>query len=375
MQRDSREIQLEMKPIQAEQNDQNSHDDVEVDDDLIAEFDSPVLKTKSLAEIYERCNVMVNEPSSYEEASKMEEWRIAMQEELKMIAKNETWQLVPRPSNRKIIGVKWVYRTKLNPNGSINKYKARLVVKGYSQVAGVDFGDTLAPVARHETIRLLAALSAQHEWRLYHLDVKSAFLNGNLQEEIYVEQPPGYVISRHESDVYRLHKALYGLKQAPRAWYSRVDTYFLQNGFKMSQNEATLYVKTDGNGSKIIVSLYVDDLLVTGNNDDGIIKFKESMLKEFEMTDLGVMNYFLGMEVHQLNDGIFLSQRKYAMDVLRKFKMESCKPVSTPLAINEKLTKSDGDAKADESNYRSLVGSLLYLTVARPDLMYPSGIL
>ena len=101
--------------------------------------------------------------------------------------KNETWQLVPRPSNRKIIGVKWVYRTKLNPNGSINKYKARLVVKGYSQVAGVDFGDTFAPVARHETIRLLAALSAQHEWRLYHLDVKSAFLNGNLQEEIYVE--------------------------------------------------------------------------------------------------------------------------------------------------------------------------------------------
>ena len=183
------------------------------------------------------------------------------------------------------------------------------------------------------------------------------------------------MISKHESDVYRLHKALYGLKQAPRAWYSRVDTYFLQNGFKRSQNEATLYVKTDGNGSKIIVSLYVDDLLVTGNNDDDIVKFKESMLKEFEMTNLGGMNYFLGMEVHQLNDGIFLSQRKYAMDVLRKFKMESCKPVSTPLAINEKLTKSDGDAKADESNYRSLVGSLLYLTATRPDLMYPSSLL
>jgi len=283
--------------------------------------------------------------------------------------------LVPRPNDRKVIGVKWVYRTKLNPNGSINKYKARLVVKGCSQVAGVDFGDTFAPVARHETIRLLAAISAQNGWTMYHMDVKSAFLNGTLQEEIYVEQPPGFIIAKHEGDVYKLHKALYGLKQAPRAWYSRIDSYFMQMGFKRSQNEATLYVKTNGNGAMIIVSLYVDDLLLTRGDEAEILEFKKCMLAEFEMTDLGEMNYFLGMEIQQEKRGIFLTQRKYGIDILRKFKMENCNEVVTPLVVNEKLTKMDGDGKADESHYRSLVGSLLYLTATRPDLMYASSLL
>lgn len=274
-----------------------------------------------------------------------------------------------------MIGVKWVYKTKLNPDGSIHKHKARLVVKGYSQMAGIDYGDTFAPVARHETIRLIVALSAQCGWKIFHLDVKSAFLNGILEEEIYVEQPAGFIVAGYEDSVYRLHKALYGLKQAPRAWYSRIDSHFLQNDFRRSQNEPTLYVKECGNGKRIIVSLYVDDLLITGNDIDEINKFKKSMLQVFEMTDLGLMKYFLGMELHQLDDGIFLSQKKYANDVLKKFKLESCKSVSTPLAVNEKLSKSDGDAKADVTQYRSLIGCLLYLTATRPDLMFSASLL
>ena len=244
------------------------------DENQIAESDSPILKSKSLAEVYANCNFVVNEPSSFEEAALLTEWKDAMKEELLAINKNGTWEHTPRPKDNNVIGVKWVYRTKLNPDGSIHKHKARLVVKGYSQMAGIDYGDTFAPVARHETIRLIVALSAQCGWKIFHLDVKSAFLNGIMEEKIYVEQPADFIVAGHEDNVSRLHKALYGLKQAPRAWYNRIDSHFLQNDFRRSQNEPTLYVKDCSNGKRIIVSLYVDDLLITGNYIDEINKFK-----------------------------------------------------------------------------------------------------
>jgi hypothetical protein len=154
-----------------------------------------------------------------------------MEEELSMIKKNKTWELVDRPKDRKIIGVKWVFRTKLNADGSINKHKARLVVKGYAQVFGVDYSDTFAPVARLDTIRLVLAIAAQNRWNVFQLDVKSAFLNGILQEEIYVEQPEGFMEQGEEEKVYLLKKALYGLKQAPRAWYSKIDEHLSSLGF------------------------------------------------------------------------------------------------------------------------------------------------
>lgn len=171
-----------------------------------------------------------------------------------------------------MIGVKWVFRKKENANGSINKYKARLVVKGYAQVFGVDFFDTFAPVARLDTIRMLLAIAVQKQWKIYHLDVKSAFLNGFLEEEIYVEQPEGFVAKGHEDKVYFLKKALYGLKQAPRAWYSRINEYLLNLGFSKSLSESTLYVKGNENNF-FVVSLYVDDLLVTGSNIELIQHF------------------------------------------------------------------------------------------------------
>lgn len=196
---------------------QNSEDEGENSD---SETDFPVRGTRTLEDIYARCNIATLEPASY-----------AMQEEMNMIKKNNTWHFVDRPNNQKVIGVKWVYRTKLNPDGSVNKLKARLVVRGYFQQHGVDFSDTFAPVARHETIRLLAALAAKLGWKIYHFDVKSAFLNGFLEEDIYVDQPKGFQVSRSEDKIYKLHKALYGLKQAPSAQYSRIDSYLLQKGF------------------------------------------------------------------------------------------------------------------------------------------------
>nr|KYP64079.1 Retrovirus-related Pol polyprotein from transposon TNT 1-94 [Cajanus cajan] len=190
--------------------------------------DVPIRGTRPLSEIYEKCNVAVLEPANFREVEKDDKWINAMKEELQMIEKNDTWELVDRPQHKNPIGFKWVYRTKLNADGSINKHKARLVVKGYAQVPGVDFSETFAPVAHLDTIRLLLALTAHKGWRVYHLDVKSAFLNGYLEEEIFLEQPEGFRIKGHEEKVYKLKKALYGLKQASKAWYSRIDQGLVQ---------------------------------------------------------------------------------------------------------------------------------------------------
>ena len=190
-----------------------------------------------------------------------------------------------------------------------------------------------------------------------------------------MQQPEGFKVAGHEHKVYKLHKALYGLKQAPRAWYSRIDSYLIQLGFRRSENEATLYLKKEGDEVQLVISLYVDDMLVTGSNTSLLAKFKKEMEDVFEMSDLGMMNYFLGMEIQQDNLGIFLSQKKYAIDVLKRFKLESCKEVATPLAQNERISKNDGEKLEDPSVFRSLVGSLLYLTATRPDLMFPAGLL
>lgn len=256
----------------------------------------------------------------------------------------------------------------------VNKHKARLVVKGYSQVFGVDFSETFAPVARLDTIRMLLALAAHKRWKIYQLDVKSAFLNGYLQEEIFVEQPEGFKVKGQEEKVYLLKKALYGLKQAPRAWYSRIDEHLQKLGFVKSLSEATLYVKGTYT-NLIIVSVYVDDILVTGSNENLVAEFKTEMLKVFEMTDLGLMSYFLGMEVKQDHNGILISQKKYAKEILKKFHMEGCKSTDTPMNQKEKFSKDDGAEKVDEGQYRSLVGCLMYLTATRPDIMFAVSLL
>ena len=206
------------------------------------------------------------------------------------------------------------------------------------------------------------------------MDVKSAFLNGDLQEEIFVEQPEGFVNEGNENKVYFMKKALYGLKQAPRAWYSKVDDHLVHLGFHKSQSELTLYVKHQGTNI-LVISLYVDDMLVTGSNVEEINWFKVEMKKVFEMTDLGLMSYFLGIEIKQNQDEVFLSQRKYAKEILKKFLMENCKTVNTPMNQKEKLIKDDGSDKVNESEFRSLIGCLIYLTATRPDILNVVSIL
>ncbi|RVW33826.1 Retrovirus-related Pol polyprotein from transposon RE1 [Vitis vinifera] len=239
---------------------------------------------------------------------------------------------------------------------------------GYAQMFGVDFYETFAPVARLDTIRMLLALATQKGWNIHQMDVKSTFLNGYLEEEIFVEQREGFIVKGMEEKVYLLKKALYGLKQAPRAWYSGIDSHLLGLGFTKSLSEFTLYFKKVCDET-LVVSLYVDDLLVTGSNMKQIDNFKKEMKDVFEMIDLGRMTFFLGMEVQQKQNEIFICQQKYAKEILKKFKMEECNPSATPMNQNEKFCKKDGAAKADERLYRTIIGCLMYLTTTKPDIM------
>lgn len=309
------------------------------------------------------------DPTHFEEAVKSKKWKLAMDEEINSIEKNQTWELVELPIGAKKIGVKWVYKTKLNEHGEVDKYKARLVVKGYSQQYGIDYTEVYAPVTRMDTVRMIIASAAHRGWKIYQLDVKSAFLHGELKETVFVEQPKGYEKKGSEHMVYRLQKALYGLKQAPRAWFSRIESYFINEGFDRSPSEHTLFVKKRGDNI-LIVSIYVDDLLFTSNDKEMVCDFKNSMKKEFDMTDLGKMRFFLGIEVLQQSDGIFICQRKYAAEVLSRFGMEKSNSVRNPIVPGQKVDKDEDGALIDATQYKQMVGSLMYLTATRPDLMF-----
>jgi hypothetical protein len=213
-------------------------------------------------------------------------------------------------------------------------------------------------------------LASQKNWTIYQLDVKSAFLHGELTEAVYVQQPQGFEIKGEEGKVYKLRKALYGLKQAPRAWYSRIENYFLKEGFEKCDFEHTLFIKAGAGGTFLIVSLYVDDLIFTGNCEHMFVKFKESMKNEFDMSDLGKMRYFLGVEVLQCTEGVYISQKKFAAELLEKFGMEASNPVHNPIVPGVKLGKDEDGVKVDATVYKQMVGSLMYLTVTRPDLMF-----
>nr|GEW91104.1 copia-type polyprotein [Tanacetum cinerariifolium] len=338
--------------------DYSAGDDLEVNSDEENELNITDLIQQNL-----------QDPQRYEDAIKDECWKKAMDLEIQAIEKNQTWKLVDLPKDTKCIRVKWVFKTKLNERGEIEKHKARLVARGYGQEYGIDYVEVYAPVARMDTIRLLIALAAQRGWNIYQLDVKSAFLHGVLEEEVYVQQPQGYVVKNSEHKVYKLHKALYGLKQAPRAWFSRIETYFIKAGFTRSNSEHTLFIKRTLDGKMLFVNIYVDDLLFTGNDEQLLNEFKESMKCEFEMSDLGKMRYFMGIDVLQTAAGIHVSQYKYAIEILSRFKMSDCNAVMNPIVPGCKLKSEEGEL-VDETLFKSLVGSLMYITTTRPDIQF-----
>ncbi|KAJ9551621.1 hypothetical protein OSB04_015666 [Centaurea solstitialis] len=302
--------------------------------------------------------------SNYHEAKDNPMWVKAMTEEIDSIEKNGTWELVERPNNATIIGLKWVFKVKRDANGSISRYKAR---------PGIDFEEVFAPVARIETVRLLIALAASKGWELHHLDVKSAFLHGELQEEVFVHQPEGFVKKGREDLVYKLIKALYGLRQAPRTWNIKLDGILKEMKFQRCMQEQAVYRRRIG-ADLILVGVYVDDLVVTGSSINVISKFKQAMASNFDMTDLGVLRYYLGIEVYQQKDDIIITQEGYAKKVLKDAGMYDCNPTLIPMDSNVKFSKDEKEEDADATEYRSLVGRLRYLLQTRPDLSYAVGI-
>jgi hypothetical protein len=281
---------------------------------------------------------------------------------------------VELPHGQRAIGLKWVYKVKRDENGSIVKYKARLVAKGYVQHAGIDFEEVFAPIARLESVRLLLAIAAHSGWSVHHMDVKSAFLNGELQEEVYVQQPPGFIDDKHKNKVLRLHKALYGLRQAPRAWNQKLDTSLLGLGFSRCINEHGMYTRGQG-GGRLIVGVYVDDLIITGGDAGAVAKFKLQMKNTFCMSDLGALSYYLGLEVTQGVAGITLRQGSYAAKILEKAGMTGCNPCATPIEVKLKLLKEGTTPSVDATEYRNIIGSLRYLCNSRPDLAFAVGYL
>ncbi|GKA44214.1 putative RNA-directed DNA polymerase [Tanacetum coccineum] len=339
---------------------------------------------RSLSDIYARSHEVTlepeelmmaetDQPSTFEEAVVHKAWREAMQAELDAIEKNKTWQLTSLPPGHKAIGLKWVYKVKKDNMGNMVKYKARLVAKGYVQKQGVDYDEVFAPVARLDTIRVILALAAQHGWSVHHLDVKSAFLNGDLEEEVYVTQPEGYVNKNQSQKVFKLFKALYGLRQAPRAWNVRLDKSMKGLGFLKSSQDPAVYTR-NSKGKTLIVGVYVDDLIITGSHTQDIVEFKEQMKNEFEMSDLGLLAYYLGIEVSQKKWGIALRQTCYARKLLEQFGMQYCNPTKSPMEPKLKVDNDEGGEEIDSTEYRRLVGCLRYLTHTRPDLSYSVGI-
>ena len=314
--------------------------------------------------------VSITEPTKVDEAFLEPEWIQAMQEELHQFELNNVWELVKRPDPRKhnIIGTKWIYRNKQDENGLVVRNKARLVAQGYTQVEGIDFDETFAPVARLEAIRILLAYANHHDITLYQMDVKSAFLNGKLEEEVYVAQPPGFEDPKNPDKVFRLNKALYGLKQAPRAWYDTLKEFFVKNGFTPGSLDPTLFTKSY-DGELFVCQIYVDDIIFGCTDQRYSDEFAYMMSEEYQMSMMGELKFFLGLQIRQQRNGIFISQEKYLKDVLRKFGMQDCKGVKIPMPTKGHLCTDENGIDFDQKVYRSMIGSLLYLCASRPDIM------
>ncbi|KAJ0754023.1 putative RNA-directed DNA polymerase [Helianthus annuus] len=311
------------------------------------------------------------EPRSYKEAVSDPNWVRAMNEEMEALHKNNTWQLVDLPLGRKPIGCKWVFKIKYKSTGEIERYKARLVAKGYSQKEGIDFEETFSPVVKMVTVRCIISLAVEKNWPLYQLDINNAFLYGDLKEDIYMSLPEGYY-SKDESKVCKLVKSLYGLKQAPRMWNEKLVRVLIDFGFKQSKCDHSLFIKST-NSVFLVLLVYVDDIVLTGNDISEIDKVKKLLQSKFLIKDLGLLKYFLGIEVIRSSQGICLSQRKYCLDLLAEFGLTGCKPVNTPIEQNYSVVsscKQNDEPLLDITGYQKLIGKLIYLSHTRPDISY-----
>ncbi|RVW92814.1 Retrovirus-related Pol polyprotein from transposon RE1 [Vitis vinifera] len=280
-------------------------------------------------------------PNTIQEAFKISEWKKAVQDEIDALEKNGTWTITDLPVGKRPVGCKWIFTIKYKADGSVERFKARLVARGFTQSYGIDYQETFAPVAKLNTIRILLSLAVNQDWCLQQLDIKNAFLNGDLEEEVYMEIPPGFE---------EIHKAV------------------LKLGYKQGQADHTLFVKKSHAGKMAILIVYVDDIILSGNDMEELQNLKKYLSEEFEVKDLGNLKYFLGMEVARSRKGIVVSQRKYILDLLKETGMLGCKPIDTPMDSQKKLGIEKESTPVDRGRYQRLVGRLIYLSHTRPDI-------
>ncbi|KAI3681002.1 hypothetical protein L6452_35782 [Arctium lappa] len=309
------------------------------------------------------------EPTRVSEALADSDWVTAMQEELNQFEALKVWRLVPKPEGKTIIDTKWVFKNNKDEDGIVIINKARLVAKGYRQKEGIDYDETYAPVACIEAIHMFLAYAAHKNFTVYQMNVKTAFLNDILKEEVYVSQPEGFVNPEKPNHVYILDKALYGLKQAPRAWYEVLSKFLVKSGFSKGKIDTTLFIKKE-KADIIFIQIYVDDIIFGSTNAKYCKKFSNLMVSRFQMSMMGEMNIFLGLQVKQFSTGIFINQAKYIFDILRKFKIENCTPIGTPITPGTKIGAGPSGKAIDVRTYRCMIGSLMYLTSSRPDIMF-----
>jgi len=332
------------------------------------------------SELIGSCHVtQLLEPKSLEEAlscPQAKEWLNAVEEELSSLEEHKTWEVCDLPEGRKAIGCKWIFKIKQRQDGTVDRFKARLVVKGYSQQEGVDYHETFSPVVSHESLRVLFAFAAHHDMEIHQMDVKTAFLNGVLDEEVFMEIPEGLQVSHGEGKVLKLLKALYGLKQAPREWNKVMHAFMVEQGMMQNKCDPAVYSKGQGE-SQLIVAVYVDDSTIMSKSVEEVHKMKSALSNRFKMTDLGEVGVILGMKVMRDREKkiLSLSQEKYVKDMLTRFNMSECGGKRTPMVVGEKLTKEMCPSTKEEEEdmsmvpYKEAVGSLMYLmTCTRPDI-------
>lgn len=320
----------------------------------------------------------ISEPETFEEASSgpdSAKWKAAMDEEIRSLQENNTWEIVDSPTGSKTIGCKWIYKLKTDANGTIQRYKARLVAQGYTQRYGIDYSEVFAPVVKQTTFRTLLTIAGKKKMIVKHYDVKNAFLHGKLEKEIYMRQPPGYQTT-DKAKVCKLKRGLYGLKQAAMGWNKTLDSILVNAGFARSKTDACLYTHiSEGKFTYLIV--YVDDILIAGDNPEFISRVQSVLSETLNVTDLGEVNYYLGVQVERDYEGLFyINQSTYIKKVLRLFKLQDCKVSSIPLDVGYEKIKSVGRHLQNNVCYQKLIGALMYMSVfTRPDITASIAIL
>nr|GEW61286.1 retrovirus-related Pol polyprotein from transposon TNT 1-94 [Tanacetum cinerariifolium] len=293
------------------------------------------------------------EPKNVKEAMTDPAWIDSMQEELLQFKRLNLWVLVPAPDNISPFTLKWLFKNKHDEEQTVIRKKSRLVVRGYRQEEGIDFEESFTPVSRMEATRIFLAYAAHKSFSVFQMDVKTAFLHGSLKEDVYVCQPEGFIDADHPSHVYKLNKALYGLKQAPRAWYDELSTFLLQNHFFKGTIDPTLFIRRFYDDI-LVVHVYVDDIIFGSTHPRYIQLFSDLMKNRFEMSMMGEITFFLGLQVNQSPCGLFINQSKYVLEILKKYGMESCDPVGTPIEIKDKPDLDQNGTPVDAAKYRSM---------------------